>query len=197
MPLQIENYKNKPKNLKNMTDVEMKSENVLEGEYCPMCQKKTLALIEQEYEVPFFGKLFMFAMKCANPECFYKKSDVEAAERKEPCKYTIEIDSEEDMSIRIIKSSEATIKVPHVTTIEPGIASEGYVTNIEGVLNRIKTQIESVRDNADEDSDRKKAKNLLKKLQKVMWGREKIKMTIEDPSGNSAIISEKAEKKRL
>ena len=42
-----------------------------------------------------------------------------------------------------------------------------------------------------------KAKNLLKKIQKISWGQEKAKLIIEDPSGNSAIISEKAVKSKL
>ena len=39
---------------------------------------------------------------------------------------------------------------------------------------------------------RKKAKNLLKKLWKVECGDEQLKIVIEDPSGNSAIVSERA-----
>ena len=30
-----------------------------------------------------------------------------------------------------------------------------------------------------------------------MWGSEKIKLTLEDPTGNSAIISDKAAKTKL
>ena len=42
-----------------------------------------------------------------------------------------------------------------------------------------------------------KAKNMLKKINKIIDGQEKAKLIIEDPSGNSAIISEKAEKSKL
>ena len=38
---------------------------------------------------------------------------------------------------------------------------------------------------------------MVKKLQNVLWGEEKLKITIEDPSGNSAIISEKAKRTKL
>ena len=48
------------------------------------------------------------------------------------------------------------------------------------------------RDAADEEDVRKKAKNLLKKLWRVECGDEQLKIVLEDPSGNSAIISEKA-----
>jgi len=58
-------------------------------------------------------------------------------------------------------------------------------------------QIETARDTAEDNDDKKKAKNLLKKLMKIMWGQEKQKIIIEDPSGNSAIISDKAEKSAL
>ena len=51
----------------------------------------------------------------------------------------------------------ATIKIPHITTITPGPASNGYITNIEGLLNRVKEKIERVRDNSDEKEDIKKA----------------------------------------
>ena len=134
-------------------------------------------------------------MTCSN--CKYHKADIEAAEKKEPCKYTFEINNENDMKVRVVKGSGATVKIPHITTITPGPASQGFVTNIEGILNRVKYQIETARDTAEDDSDKKKAKNLLKKLMKIMWGQEKQKIIIEDPSGNSAIISDRAEKSSL
>jgi zinc finger protein len=162
---------------------------------CPLCHEKTLTLAERETEVPYFGKVFLFSMTCTN--CKYHKSDVESVDSKEPCKFTFEISSQEDMKVRVVKSSEATITIPYITTITPGPASQGYVTNIEGILNRVKNQIETVRDTAEDDEDKKKAKNLLKKLLKITWGQEKQKIIIEDPSGNSAIISDKAEKSKL
>lgn len=171
------------------------AKDTVEKETCPMCMQKTLTLMEEETEVPYFGKVFVFSMSCSN--CKFHKADVEAAERKEPCKYTFEISSEKDMNVRIVKSSEATIKIPHMATVTPGPASEGYVTNIEGVLTKIKEQIEKLRDTEEDDAAKKKAKNQVKKLTKVMWGQEKLKIIIEDPSGNSAIISEKAEKSKL
>ena len=169
--------------------------NTMKGQVCPMCRKKTLTLMEEEIEVPYFGKVHLFSMSCSN--CKFHKADVEAEEKKEPSRYTIDIDSEKDMQIRIVKSSEATVKIPHITTIESSGSSEGYITNVEGLLNRVKKQIEVIRDNEEDPSLKKKAKNMLKKLTKVMWGQEKLKIIIEDPNGNSTIISEKAKKTKL
>lgn len=169
--------------------------SVLGKQPCPMCGKKTLTLTEAEREVPYFGRMYIFSMSCSN--CDYHKADVEAAEKQEPVKWTMEVSGKDDLGVRIIKSSTATVRIPFVTTIESGPASNGYVTNIEGILNRVKKIVEDIRDNSDDKSERKKAKNILKKLQKVIWGKEKLKLIIEDPEGNSAIISDKAVKGRL
>ena len=167
----------------------------LEHQVCPVCHKKTLTLTEGETEVPYFGKVYVFGMDCSN--CDFKKHDVEAEKPQGKVKYSLEISSEDDMNIRVVKSSAATIKIPRIFTIEPGPASEGYITNIEGIFQRAKEVIQDIRDNSDDGAERKKAKNLLKKIQRIMWGQDKIKITLEDPTGNSAIVSEKAKKSKL
>jgi zinc finger protein len=192
-----EQVKQEPEEKAGSDEKEVSNEapSMIHGETCPFCNNKTLTLSEAEIDVPFFGKTYLFAMNCSG--CGYHKADIEAEEQKEPCKYTLEISSEEDMKIRVIKSSNATVKIPHIGSIEPGEASNGYITNVEGVLQRMKKMIEVMRDDSDEEGDRKKAKNMLKKLLRVMWGQEKLKLIIEDPTGNSAIISDKAVKSRL
>jgi len=167
----------------------------LKNQPCPICRKKTLALREEEREVPFFGKCYLFSMNCS--ECKYGQSDIETVEKHDPVKYTLEVTQEKDMKIRIVKSSNATVKIPHVTTITPGPASQGYITNVEGLLTKVKKQVEFLRDSAEDESDKKKAKNLVKKIQRVIWGREKLRIIIEDPTGNSSIISDKALKGKL
>jgi len=166
--------------------------DTMPGQVCPMCKAKELTLMEQEREIAYFGKVFMFSMTCS--ACKYHKADVECAESHDPAKYTIEINSEEDMKIRVVKSANAIVKIPHMITMEPGAASQGFISNIEGLLRRAKAIIEQARDSAEDKSDQKKAKKMLKKLQKVMWGQESLKIIIEDKTGNSAIISDKAVK---
>lgn len=168
---------------------------ILEGQKCPMCGNNTLTLTEAERDVPFFGGVAIFSMDCSS--CSYHKADVESLDQREPTKYSIEVSCEEDLKIRVVKSSFATVKIAHVGSIEPGEAANGYVTNIEGILSRMKRQVEIIKESSDDESDIKKAKNILKKLNKVLWGQESIKITLEDPTGNSAIISEKAEKTKL
>ena len=167
----------------------------LKGELCAFCGEKKVTLHEEDTDIPYFGKVFIFSMECEG--CGYKKSDVEPAEKKEPSRYTFDVASEADLTVRVVKSGEATVKIPHIITIEPGAVSDGYVTNVEGLLQRVQKMIESAMEAEEEDEAKKKAKNMLKKLTNVMLGRETLKIIIEDPAVHSAIISEKAQKGKL
>lgn len=169
--------------------------DVLEGQPCPICHENSMTLTEREQEIPYFGRVYIFSMTCSS--CKFHKSDVEMTEKGDPTKYTIEIDSEEDMKIRVIKSSAATVKIPRIFSMTPGTASQGFVTNIEGIINRAKSAIESSVDMSDDPKAEKEGKNHLKKLKRASCGFEKLKIIIEDPTGNSAILSEKAIKSKL
>ena len=159
---------------------------------CPFCNKNTLTLIEEEKDIPYFGKCYLMSMRCES--CNYYKSDIESAERKDPTRYTFTVKDKKDLNVRVVKSSEATIKIPTLRmSVDSGVGSIGYITNIEGVIRRFKKIIEDQRDLAEDEDVKKHAKNLLKKLWKIENGEEELKIIIEDPSGNSAIISEKAE----
>ena len=130
-------------------------------------------------------------MRCEN--CSYYKSDIESVEQKDPIKYEFTVKDKKDLNVRVVKGSNATVKIPNLRmSIEPAIASIGYITNVEGIIRRFKKIIEDQRDIAEDDSTKKSAKNLLKKLWKIENGEEEMKIVIEDPSGNSAIISDKA-----
>lgn len=167
----------------------------MKGQMCNFCGKKSLTLREDEVDIPHFGRVFVFSMSCKS--CGYHKADLEPSENKEPCTYTLEISSEDDLNIKIVKSGEATIKIPRIITIEPGPASEGFITNVEGLLEKIKKIIQSAADAEEEKDVKKKAKNQIKKLNNVILGRDSMKLIISDPSGNSAIISDKAQKSKV
>lgn len=171
--------------------MEEESMDVLAGQPCPVCHKNNLTLREMSREIPFFGITFIFSMECST--CDYHMADVEIEGAGKPVKFTLEIEEEKDLSIRVIKSSRATIKIPRLVEITPGAISNGYVTNVEGILSRVKNVIESKKDD-ESPAIRKKAKNQLKKIQRVLWGRENLTLIITDPSGNSAIVSDKVKK---
>lgn len=167
----------------------------LKSQKCPICSKNTLTLREEEIDVPHFGRTYIFSMLCDG--CGYRKADLEAGEQKEPCRYTFEIKDEKDLNVKIVKSGEAMLKLPNILTMEPGSASEGFITTLEGVLERVKAVLESTEE-AEEDADaKKKVQNMIKKVNRAMAGQEPLKIILEDKTGNSAILSEKAERRKL
>src|SRR3989338_430892 len=76
-------------------------------------------------------------------------------------------------------------------SMSPGPSSIGFNSIVDCVLRRFKSIIEQERDNTEDDSAKKTAKNLLKKFWKIELGELPVKIIIEDPSGNSTIISDK------
>jgi len=168
----------------------------LDNQPCPFCNEKKLTLTEDSTEVPYFGRVYLFSMKCAG--CNFFKADVEAEEQKEPCKVTFTVESEKDMSVRVVKSSNATVKIPQMKMdVTPGPASIGYVSNVEGLLDRFVDVIKSEQNIAEEDDEKRRCKLLLKKIWRVKNGDDPLKIIIEDPSGNSAIISDKTKVEKL
>lgn len=168
----------------------------LKNQPCPVCGKEELVLKEENVDIPYFGKAAIFSMHCEN--CHFSKSDIEAIEEKTPVKITFEITSKEDMNIRVVKSSNALVKIPQLRmSMEPGESSNGFISNMEGLLNKFEKVLEGERDSSEEKSSRKKAKNLLKKIWKVKLGEISLKIIIKDKSGNSAIISDKSKVEKL
>ncbi|MBI4159181.1 ZPR1 zinc finger domain-containing protein [Candidatus Woesearchaeota archaeon] len=164
---------------------------VIERQECPVCRKKAMQLIQEEKEVPHFGKCYLMSMNCT--ECLYHSSDIEVEKKDNPKKYEFTITKKEDLNVRVIKSGTATVKIPQLRiSVTPGVSSIGYISNIEGVLRRFKKIVEDQRDTAEDLDIKKTAKNLLKKFWKVECGELPLKIIIEDPSGNSAIVSNKS-----
>lgn len=161
-----------------------------------MCHTKNLVLSEEEKDVPHFGKVFLFSMNCSN--CKYSVSDVECAEVHEPSRYIFTIESEKDLNTKVVKSSTAMVKIPQLKMdMSPGPASIGFISNMEGLLKKFEDILVNERDNSEDDESRKEAKNLLKKIWKVKCGDVPLKIVIEDPNGNSAILSDKAVVEKL
>ena len=74
---------------------------------------------------------------------------------------------------------------------DPGTACEGFVTNVEGVLERVLSVIDGVLFWA-EDEERVRAECLKAEIADAKAGDFPITLVIEDPTGNSAIVSDRA-----
>jgi len=167
----------------------------MEMNKCPICNKNTLLINQVVQEIPFFGKILLLSLVCKN--CGFKHNDVFSLEIKEPCSYSLHVEKEDDVNVKIVRSSSGTVEIPELgVRIEPGPASQGFITTIEGVLERIENVIKGQLPLL-KGRRRKKAEKMLKDLKKMKEGRKKFTIKIKDPFGNSFIISEKVKKRRL
>jgi zinc finger protein len=162
---------------------------VLENQTCPFCFKKTLSLTEEEKDISGFGIVYLLSMGCSS--CNFSKTDVELFESSKK-KLTFDVESKKDFDIVIIKSSSAKIKIPTIRkSIKPSENSSGCITDVKGLIEEFENILISERDSCEDKKEKKSIKNTLKKLWKVKLGEIPLKIIIEDPSGNSVIVSDK------
>ncbi|WP_407392469.1 ZPR1 zinc finger domain-containing protein [Methanobrevibacter sp.] len=159
---------------------------------CPACSVEGKAKsIMKELEIPHFGKVLETTIQC--PECGFKHSDIIALEQNDPAKYVIEI-NKNNLSVRVVRSQSATVEIPEIgVKVEPGPKSEGYVTNVEGILTRFEEAVEKAMKLFDDNQSQINAKNTLTKIQELKKGNGTATLIILDPFGQSKIVSEKAE----
>lgn len=164
---------------------------------CPVCCQEMQFCWETK-EIPYFGEAMVISGVCS---CGFRHSDTILLTQKEASRYTLEVAAIEDLDARVIRSSSGTIRVPELgIDIEPGYASESYISNVEGVLDRIEDIVvfatRSAREAGNVEST-SRGEAILEKIDLARKGQFRLTFVIEDPLGNSAVVSEKAVKSPL
>ncbi len=159
---------------------------------CPACGIEGVAKsIMKEIEIPHFGNVLETTLLC--PSCGFRHSDVIALEQNDPAKYVLEI-NKNNLSIRVVRSQSATVTIPEVgVKVEPGPKSEGYVTNVEGMLTRFEDAVIKALNLFEDETSQINAKKTLAQIQELKKGNGTATLIILDPFGQSNIVSEKAE----
>ena len=163
---------------------------------CPICGcKNTMVVITKTENIPYFGEIMESTAKCH--DCGYKHSDIMCLEQKESVRYELKIDKS-NLNARVIRSQSATVRIPELgLKVEPGPRSQGYVSNVEGVLTRFHDAVITAMNLVQDAQSKENASNILKELEKVKNGENTVTMIIEDPFGHSIIIHEDALEREL
>lgn len=166
-------------------------EDVFESTFkinCPACGSRNIIINKHISEVSHYGKILLISFKCE--DCRYKFNETYILEEKPPRRYTLRCSKIDDLNIRVIKSGNSTIHIPELEIdIYPGPDSEGIITNVEGLLNRIKDVIMLLKRNYKSLEELEKILEKLEILNNMLAGKYPFTVIIEDPSGNSAIIT--------
>jgi zinc finger protein len=161
---------------------------------CPLCAE-VLTFKFSTDEIPFFGEIMLVSASCT---CGFKYADTISLNEREAARYELEFDSS-DFATRVIRSSSGTVQIPELgVTIEPGSASEAFVSNVEGVLCRVEEVVSMATKWSSNDPGKFELGNrLLEMIDMVRRGEGKMTLVIDDPFGNSAIISPRAQRRAL
>ncbi len=156
---------------------------------CPSCGRELRAVVST-YDVPFFGKVLLTSISC---ECGFRHADSVVLGEKEPVRYIIKI-NRENLFTKVIRSTSGTIRIPEIgVAIEPGPASQAFITNLEGVLDRVEGVVRTaMRWNSEDEEKVKRCEWILERIRNTIDGDEELTLILEDPLGNSLIVSDEA-----
>lgn len=167
---------------------------------CPLC-RTDLVIKWQKDTIPYFGDIMFTTAVCGG--CTFRFSDTLILNGKDPVCYSLPVRSLSDLDARVIRSSSGTIIIEELgIMVEPGPISESYVSNIEGVLLRIRSVVESaVRWSEGEEEKVARGIELLRQINEIIddpkTASMKMTLQIKDPLGNSAILSAGATSRKL
>lgn len=162
---------------------------------CPLCHED-LIINWQGDDIPYFGEVMHITSRC---ECGFRFADTLILAQGSPMRYELELGDQEDLNSRVVRSTSGTIRIPELgIDVEPGSISESYVTNVEGVLDRILDVVMTATKWHIEDPEKYSlGLDIQQALRDAIDGQKKLTLIIEDPMGNSAIISERAKSRQL
>ena len=103
---------------------------------CPMCSEEgKVRMMTHIDEIPYFGEHTQITVICHS--CGWRQTDFIPADGKKPGMSRLKITKPEHISSRVVRSSSCTVRIPELDLeVNPGTASTGYVSNIEGVIDR-------------------------------------------------------------
>ena len=161
---------------------------------CPICGVEgKLKMSTHIDEIPYFGEHTQITILC--DACGWRQTDFIPAEGKKPSGWSLIISKPEHMSVRVIRSSSCTVRIVELDLeVKPGTSSTGYVSNIEGVIDRFMDVIIMVTRQAyTDDEDMKTIKRLQEMHTTLLELKEDpipnaITLELLDPNGHSQIL---------
>lgn len=159
---------------------------------CPACGG-TLTMRSATQKLPYFGDTLHTTVLCQG--CDFKHATSMVLEVHPPARHTLRFRLPEDAGVRVVRSHSGTYRVPELGFVaEPAEASEAFVSNVEGVLDRVGDVLVRARLMFEEEAQQARAEELLARLQRIRDGEEGATLVLEDPYGNSQILSDRAER---
>jgi zinc finger protein len=138
--------------------------------------------------IPYFGDVMEISTVCT---CGFRYADTLILSQKEPMRHSMKVSNADHLCTRVIRSTSGTMRIPEWgVDIEPGPASEAFISNVEGILDRVENIILMARKWAEKEEEVSRADQLLSEIEAARDGKACFTLVMEDPMGNSAIVDE-------
>jgi zinc finger protein len=158
--------------------------------HCPACGLQTLDYSAADLDVPHFPNSLQLIFECAS--CGFRHTDFMVGATREPTRHIYQVSSADDMMVRVVRSTSGTIRIPELgILIEPGPASDAYVSNIEGVLVRVEAVLNQLRHDAETPEEQSACDQRLADLRRAREGQYPFTFILEDPFGNSLVVHDR------
>ncbi|MBI4043384.1 MAG: ZPR1 zinc finger domain-containing protein [Candidatus Diapherotrites archaeon] len=166
----------------------------MQGFSCPSCSNKGV-LVQVAQNIPLFGHLVIQTFSCKH--CGFKLNDVMEAEFHAPTRLEVRVNGKEDLNVKIVRNSSATIEIPELgAKVEPGPASMGFYTNAEGLLERVGDAL-NVLLNSAKGKELDTAVKVLEDLSQCRQGKKPFTVVLWDPYGNSKLLGSRVVERPL
>ena len=170
---------------------------------CPICKVEgQVAMMTHIDEIPYFGEHTQVTVLCH--ACGWRQTDFIPAEGRKPGASTLVISEPDHLKARVIRSSSCTVRLIELDLeVNPGTASTGYVSNVEGVIDRFMDVIIMVTRQAyTEDAEMSDIKRLQEMHTTLLELKEEpipqaITLELLDPNGHSQILHHDAKNREL
>jgi zinc finger protein len=169
-------------------NIDISFDNIATGAVtCPVC-RCTMEMRWHQDNIPYFGDVMEISGLCTRG---FKYADTLILSQREPTRHSLNVCSPDHLCTRVIRSTSGTVRIPEWgLNIEPGPASEGYVSNVEGIIDRVESVVRMARKWAENEDEVRRADELLCEIDAAREGKARFTLIIEDPLGNSALIDE-------
>ena len=173
---------------------------------CPVCGAlESVKMITHIDEIPYFGEHTQITLLCNS--CSWRQTDFIPAEGKKAGAWSLTIDSPQKLTARVVRASSCTIRIPELDlAVNPGSNATGYVSNVEGVLNRFQDIINMVQrdlmsspDNSHEEGEHLSQLINMSAIITQLSAEDPTPVTLEllDPHGHSMILHPDANERPL
>lgn len=161
---------------------------------CPQC-RKSATIVQVPQTIPLFGQIILQTIVCTH--CGFKWSDVMSTDVNEPVGYEAHVEGEKGLEIKLVRNSSGTVEIPELgVLLEPASLSEGFFTNMEGLLERVENVLHMmIRSGTPEQ--KKGAEEVMKLLKECKSGKHPFTVRVLDPFGGSALIGENVKRFKL